>query len=203
MDGRRYTILQKKGSYELVKAVADMGIDINLQTNEGKNCLHIAAEYGYFNLCWTLIRKHNVDMQLPDHERLTALHYFGRKGSYELVKAVADMGTDINLETNEGKNCLHISAEEGHMNLCRMLICKHNSDVHLPDHDGWTALHYFAQIGSYELVKNVADMAIGINIKTNDGKNYLHIAAENSHFNLCWMLIRKHNFEVHLPDHDG
>ena len=193
----------KNGSYELVKAVADMGININLKTNSGKNCLHIAARYGHLNLCRTLMSKHNVDVQLPDHYGWTALHYFAKKGSYELVKAVANLGIDINLKTNDGKNCLHIAADYGHFSPCRTLISKHNVDVQLPDHCGWTALHYFAREGIYELVKTVADMGININLKTNNGKNCLHIAASSGHLNLCRTLISKHNVDVELPDPDG
>ena len=205
-DHRGWTGLHyfaKTGSYELVQAVADMEIDINLKANYGENCLHIAADCGHFNLCRMLISKHNFDVQLPDHERWTALHYFSKNGSYELVKLVADMGADINLKTIEGKNCLHIAADCGHFNLCRMLISEHKFDVNLPDHDGWTALHYFAKRGSYELVKVVVDMGADINLKTFEEENCLHIAAYQSHFNLCKTLISKHNFDVHLPGYRG
>ena len=195
--------LAQNGSYELVRAVTDIGIDINLKTNTGKNCLHISAEYGHFHLCRMLLSKHGLDVQLPDHDGWTAPHYFAQNGSYELIKAVAEMGIHINLRTNNGKNCLHIAADNSHFHLCRTLISKHNFDVQLPDHDGWTAPHYFAQNGSYELIKAVAKMGIHINLRTNNGKNCLHIAADNSHFDLCRTLISKHNFDVQLPDHDG
>ena len=193
----------KRSSYELIKTVVDMGIDINFKTNDGKNCLHIAADYGHFNLCRTLIKKHNVDMQLPDNEGWNALHYFAENGSYELVKAIADRGIDINLKTNKGKNCLHIAADNGHLNLCRKLISKYKVDVQLPDNDGWNALHYFVKKGSYELIKVVADMGADIKMQTNEGKNCLHIAADNSHFNLCMTLINKHKFDARLPDLAG
>ena len=193
----------QKGSYGLVKTVADMGLDINIKTNNGKNCLHIATEKGHLSLCRMLISKHNFDVQLPDNDGWTAVHFFAQKGSYELVKAVADMGIDLNVKTNDGQNCLHISAENSHFNLCWALIRKHNFDVQLPDRNGCTALHYFAQNGRYELVKTIVDMGIDINLKTNDGKNCVHIAAEYGHFNLCWILISKHNVDAQFPDHDG
>ena len=193
----------KSGSYEFVKAVSDMGFDINLKTNNGKNCLHIAAENNNFNLCRQLISKHKIDVQLPDNDGWNALHYFAKNGSYEFVKAVSDMGFDINLKTNNGKNCLHIAAEKNNVNLCRKLMSRHKIDVQLPDNDGWNALHYFAKNGSYELVKVAAEMGTDIKLQTNDGKNCLHIAAKNSHFNMCMTLINKHNFDARLPDFTG
>ena len=190
----------KCSSYELV---VDMGVDINLKTNNGKNCLHIAAHYGHFSLCRTLISNHNIDVELPDHDGWTALHYFAKKGTYELLKTGPDIGINSNLETNNGENCLHIAAGYGHLNLSRTLVSKHNIDVQLSDNDGWTALHYFSKIGSYQLVKAVADMGIGINVKTNNAKNCLHIAADYGHFKLYRMLISRDHVDVELPDEDG
>ena len=193
----------KHDSYELVKVLADMGTDINLKTKNGKNCLHIAPENGHLNLCSKLINKHTVDMQLPDNDGWNALNYFTKNGSYELVKVVADMGNDIKLQRNEGKDCLHIAADNSHFNLFMTLINKHNFDARLPDFGGRTALHYFAENGSYELVNAAADIGIDLNLETNNGKNCLHIAADNRHFKLCRHLIRKHNVDVKIPDNDG
>ena len=113
-----------------------MGIDINLKTNNGKNYLHIVADNRHLNLCIKLISKRNIDVQIPDHHGWAPLHYFSKMSSYELVKTVADMGIDINLKTNDGKNCLHIAADFGHFSLCRLLINKHNVDMELPDNVG-------------------------------------------------------------------
>ena len=158
-----------------------MGIDIKLKTNNAKNCLHIAADYGHLNLCRMFIGKHNVDVELPDHKGWNALYYFAKRNSYELFEAVADMRIDINLKTNNAKNCLQrtVAADYRHLNLCMTLISKHKVDVHLPDHGGWTAFHYFAKCGSYELVEAIVDMGVDIiNLKANNGKNCLHIAAD-------------------------
>ena len=193
----------REGSYESIKNLLAMGTNIKLATKNGKNCLHIAADYGHFNLCTTFISKYSFDVQLPDHSGCTAFHYFAKKGNYELVKFVVDIGIDIINTTDTQKNCLHIAAEYGHLNLYRALTSKHDVDHQLLDHYGWTALHYFAKIGSYELVKAVADMGIDINLKTNNGKNCLHIAADYDHLSLCKSLISKHIIDAQLPDHDG
>ena len=179
-----------------------MESDINVKTNDGKDCLHIAAESGHFNLCRTLISKHNFDVQLHDDDGWTALHYFAQNGSYELFKAVADMESDINVKTNDGKDCLHIAAEYGRFNLCRTLISKHNFDMQLRDDDGWTAVHYFVKNGSYEAVKAFVDMKIDINLKTSNGMNCLHIAAKFGHLNLCKLFIEEHNFDVRVAASD-
>ena len=82
----------------------------------------------------------------------TPLHYAASSGSYKLVIFFAYMENDIYPETNDGRNCLSIAALGGHLKLCKKLIYKHNFDIHMSDNDNWTALHYSARNGSYELV---------------------------------------------------
>ena len=186
----------KYGDYESIKSFADVGIDINLKTNDGKTILHIAALYGHLNLCKTLTDKHNFDVNTTSNARWTALHYSARNGSYELVNFFAYMGTDIYLKEDSGWNCLHIAALYGHFNLCNTLLHKHKFDIHITDDEGWTALHYSARNGSYELVKFFADIGTDIYLKNHLGWNCLHIAALCGHLNLCNTLILKYNFDV-------
>lgn len=73
------------------------------------------------------------------------------------------MGTDINIKTIDGINCLHIAADSGHLNLCKKLINKHKFDAQMANNDGFTALHYSAKSGSYDLLKYFADLGTDIN----------------------------------------
>ena len=84
-------------------------------------------------------------MQIADHDGWAPLHYFEKRSSYELVKTVAEMGIDIKLKTNDGKNCLHIAVGYEHFIRGGSLINKQNVDMELHDNDGWNAFHYFEE----------------------------------------------------------
>ena len=196
-----YSVLN--GSYELLKFFLDQGSDILLKTEIGMNCLHIAAQKGYLNFCKALINEFNFDVNIFDNEGWTSIHYSALNGSYELLKFFLDQGCDIFLKTETGKNCLHIAACNGHLNLCKMLISKHNFDIYMTDKNGWTSLHYSAQNDSYELVNFFVDQGSNIFLKTERGMNCLHIAALEGHLKLCKLLINKHNFDIHMTDKDG
>ena len=193
----------KNGSYGLVKYFADIVTDINIKTNDGKNCFHIAACYGHLNLCKKFKEKHDFDVNLADNNGWTALHFSAASGSYPFVKFFADIKSDILLKTNDGENCLHIAASYGHLNLCKKLIDEYEFDVHLPDNNRWTPLHFAAKNGSYELIKYFTYMKIDIHQKTFDGIDCLHIAACNRHLNLCKKLILEHNFDINLVNKTG
>ena len=193
----------RNGNYQLLKYFVDMGSDVDLKTIDGKNCLHIAARNGHLSLCQLLKDKHNFELHMADNDGWTPIHYAASCGNYKFVTFFADMENDIYLETNDGSNCLSIAALGGRLMLCNTLIDKQNFDIHMTDNDGWTALHYSARNGSYELVTYFADMKIDIDLKTNDGSNCLHIAALYGHLNLCKTFIDKHKLDMPIADNDG
>ena len=206
IDNDGWTALHKsaeKGNYELFQFLTDKGTDIQLKTKDGQNCLHIATANGHLNLCKTLIEEHNFDVQETDNDGWTALHESGGKGNNKLFKFLTKKGTDIQLKTKDGKNCLHIAAENGHLNLCKTLVEEHNFDVQLADSYGWTALHRSAKKGRYELLQFLTDKGTDIQLKTKDGQNCLHIAADYGHLNLCKTLVEEHKFDVQESDSYG
>ena len=148
----------RNGSYELVTFFANMENDADLKTIDGNDCLHIAALSGHLHLCQTFIYNSNFDVHMADNGGWTALHFSARNGSYELIIFFTYLGSDINLKTNDGGNCLHTAVLYGHLNLCKKLIDKQNFDVNMADNDGWTPLHYSARNRSYELLSFFAEM---------------------------------------------
>ena len=205
-DNDGWTVLHhsaRKGSYELISFFVNMGSDIMCRNNIGLNCLHVAARYGHLALCKTLLDKHNFSIHMDDEKGRAALHHSAKSGSYELVAYFADLGTDIYCMSKLGRNCLHIAAKNGHLNLCETLIRKHKFDVYKADYEGWTSLHHSASGGHYVLVLYFADMGIYIHSKDNSGKNCLHIAARNGHINLCKRLVEKHGFGVQTSCNEG
>ena len=72
-----------------------------------------------------------------DNGGCTALHFYARNGSYELVQFVAIKEVDFDLKNKDGCNCFQIGALYGHLNLC-----KYNLDVGLDDEDGLKPLHF-------------------------------------------------------------
>ena len=191
------------GSYNLYTYFANIKVDINFRANNEINCLHIAALCGHLRLCTTLIQRYRFDIHMADNDGWTAFHFSARNGSYELVKFFVDMGAAIDLQTNDRKNCLHITTLYGHLNLIKTFINEHEFDIHMTDNDGWRPIHFSAKNGSYELITYFVDMGTNVNIKTNYGKNCLHIAALSGHFNLCKKLLDEHNFDVHDTDNEG
>lgn len=78
---------------------------------------------------------------------LTSLHLAADGGHYDIVIVLVEKGADINKVADINKadkggwTALHLAANRGHCDIVRVSVEK-GADINLPDHRGWTALHF-------------------------------------------------------------
>ena len=169
-------------------------------SDDGANCLHIAAPYGNLKLCKMLIDMHDFDVQLTLEKGWNAFHLSARGGHYEIFKFFIDKGISSQLLTNDESNCLHIAAKQRHVNFCKLLINKYGFDTHVTDKNGCAAFHFAARFGYYEIFKLFIDQGIDPHLKINNGMNCLHLAAMYRNSTFCKTLIENHNMDVQVTD---
>ena len=173
----------------MVQFFADKVTDIYAKTIARENCLHIAARKGNLNLCKKLTDRYNFDINFSDNEGWIALHHSTHNSSYDLVSFFVDMGADIHLKVNDGANCLHIAALNGHLELCKTLLDSHNFDVRYSDKHEWTALHCSARNGGFQLFSYLLLKGSQIYSKTKNMENVLHFSALHGHFDICKFVL--------------
>ena len=193
----------ERGHYTLLKYFLKIGSDIHLKTKLGESCLHLAAKGGYMDLCKWLIKNYNFNVNERDMSGASPLHYCVSRGHFELFTYFIELGSDSNLETNSGQNCLHFAARYGDERLCKILVENHNHDLNVRDYDGKTPLHYSAQSGNYELFQYFVKLKCNIYLETNEGENCLHFAAKSAKLNFCKKILEDYNFNICAEDKLG
>ena len=191
------------GNHQLFHYFIKMGSDINQKTNNGQNCLHIAAQKGYMDLCKTFIEEHNFGINIADYSGRSALLYCVESGNHQLFQYFIKIGGNINQRTKYGENCLNIAARWGYMDICKTLVDEYNFDIHITDSSGRTALHHCAGNRTYQLFRYFLKKGMDINLKTKHDENCLHIAACLGNTEFCKMLIEKYGFDIHALDRYG
>ena len=181
----------------------DEGTEIFLKEKHGANCLHLAAANGHSSLCTKIVKKHKFDVLTADKNDYTPLHYSALNENYELVKFFAHEGADILLKTKTEANYLHLAANDGDLNLCKTFVNEHKFDVHIGDDQGFTALHFSAEKGNYELVNIFVDEGADILLKAKIAANCLHLAAANGPLNFCNKLVKSRIFDVLTTNNGG
>lgn len=59
---------------------------------------------------------------MTNNDGWTALHYSALHGSFESLICFLDMGTDIQLRTNDGKNCLLYESFYENLEICKRTV---------------------------------------------------------------------------------
>ena len=187
---------------------------INIQDNNGDNLLHICSYHGNYKIINRLLyygankktkNKENkipVDIAKDNKVRkvLTNLNEAAKAADEENIQELVNFGKDLNEKLSifsfapihkiiESKN-----QEEKHKVLQKMLLL--GSDPNLKDSNGWTALHYAAQIGDLESVKILIEKKADINSFSNNGRTALHLAAKMNRKDVVNYLV-----DIILKDH--
>ena len=188
------------GDLELLEYLIENGSDIFSETKDGRSCLHLAAQNGHFEICKALLQKYNFDIHTTDDSSWTALHGAAWGGDVELLQDLIENGSDVFSETKDGRSCLHVAAERGHLKICRALLQNYDFDVYARDDSGLSVLHLAAWGGDLELFEYLVENGSDIFSKIKDGGSCLHLAAENGQFKICKALLQKYNFDIHATD---
>ena len=95
----------------------------------------------------------------------------------------------VDVFDNEGKSSLHLAAETGSMEVCKLLLGK-NAFVNSKTKKGLTALHFAAQKGHAELVEYlVKDYEADLESNTGERQTPLHLAAYHGQLETCKVLV--------------
>ena len=188
------------GSYDLVTFFTDLATDIDLKTNIGENCLHIAAFNGHLNLCKALVEKHKCDVNLTDNDGWTALHHSAKSGSYDLVRFFTELEKhkfDLNMTDNDGLTALHQSAGNGNFDSVTFSTDV-GTGIHLKTNIGQNCLHIAAFYGHLNLCKALVEKhKFDVNLADNHGWTALHHSARNGSYDLVTFFTEP-GTDIHL-----
>ncbi len=107
-----------------------------------------------------------VDVNVPQGDGMTALHWAGETGTAQLAQLLIDSGADLEAKTRLGDfTPLLIAAEAGNAVVIRMLL-KAGAKVEARSSvGGATALHYAAEFGSVDAVLALIEHGADVNAR--------------------------------------
>ena len=132
------------GYHDVVELLLAAGADPERQDDKGRRPLFFAANS---NIARILVERCNVVVDARDQEGKTALMHAAEKRRQSTVRALLELGADVNAQGDDGKTALMRNAEifwEGQHEIgtegtARMLLEVGQADVHVRDNQGMTA----------------------------------------------------------------
>ncbi|XP_069587576.1 transient receptor potential cation channel subfamily A member 1 isoform X2 [Ranitomeya imitator] len=199
-DGNKETPLHKSCLFdhvELAQYLISMGANVDSVDNELRTPLLMATSCSSWKIV-NLLLENGADVKLTDNYgrnflHLTVLQPGGLKNIREEFLQRADIKSLVSDEDTDGCTPLHYACRHGVPNSVNNLLGL-NVSLYSKTKDKRSALHFAAFYGRYNtcerLLRFVPDATL-LNEADEKGMTPLHLAAENGHDRIIFLLLKK------------
>lgn len=99
-------------SKELVSALVEYGVDVNLKTSIADSPLHYAVDQGKNQAVEGLLEsaKNRILINMLGQDGLAPLHRAAKQNKKDMIRILAQHGADVNVKGDGGSTPLHIAA---------------------------------------------------------------------------------------------
>lgn len=140
--------------FSVRQLLVELGADISVQTRDGREALHQAANIGCLETMKLLLGK-GACINLLDGRGQTVLYRAAYMCSPSMVDLLLRNGADVNMRNRDGKTALYGAAEAGSQSRSVVvigLLLKHGADVSIRSDSGKTACDHAAHMHFYKVV---------------------------------------------------
>lgn len=192
----------KNGKNEIIKNI------VNMQDNISDTVLHVAAFHGDYRIVNKLLtygadktirnqdRKLPVDLAKDNYVRkvLTNLNKAAKNSDSKNITELVHFGHDINSKLSIFSQApihkvIESTKDDKYKVLKKMLDM--GADPNIQDSNGWSALHYSAELGDFEAVKILLNSKAKIDCYSNNKKTPLHFAASHNFADIVKYILEK------------
>ncbi|EMG49142.1 NAS6 Probable 26S proteasome regulatory subunit p28 [Candida maltosa Xu316] len=113
--------------------------DVNLKTNIGTTCLHLAISKNHYEIVKELVETYKANARVQDRLGNTPLHRAAAIGSQPIVKLLVEKGkVGVNAKNKDGLTALDEALTEGHGDVAVLLVKlgadpEVNKDIHVDE----------------------------------------------------------------------
>lgn len=153
-----------RGSLECMTALLRHDqTDAKVVDSKGYSLCHVAAQYGQTEILYHAFMKYNLDVDAPDVDGRTPLHWAAYKGHRDCVKLLIMTGADVMRVDTEGCSALHWASIKGHTEACMALLQGGSEDMlETVDGSGMTPSQLAIDKGHRGLGLNLAEYRLHI-----------------------------------------
>ncbi len=197
-----------ENSLEFYNFLKDLGIDVNVTGENGKNPLHNISYKSTKLPIYEFFINHGVDVNQADNNGNSPFMNAASRNDLTVVEYLLPHVKNINLQNGDGRSALMMAVNRNSPDVVEVLL-KNKADINVKDNDGNTLAYYLLpNFNSKENVKFESKLKIlnanGFDITQTqgNGNTILHLASQEN--NLA-MLKRFENFniEVNAKNNDG
>ncbi|KAI4455209.1 molting protein mlt-4 [Holotrichia oblita] len=169
--------VEYEGSIEAIEMLLEVGVNVNIQDEDGDSLLHLAVQLGRKDLA-QLLAQYQVNVNMTNDIGQTALFNALHSHDMELIEMLLNLGADINIADKHGDTVWSIAVKHMYNNDCIQLLLEHGADVNCRNTLGETPLFGAVKINDKQKMEILLNAGANVNIQDEYGNTALHIATE-------------------------
>lgn len=173
------------GDLDLIKKLAEMGLDVDLKTKRGKTPLLISFRYGEEFTRFFL--DHGADPNVCSNNKTPLIMAISRR-QQKMINLLIDSGADINQVCNL-RSPLHVAVTSGETDIMKLLI-SYGANVNIVNAIGQTPLHEAAYRNNLEAASILISANADTSIKDEDGLTPLDVARKRGNQEMVELLSK-------------
>uniref|UniRef100_A0A674DZ37 E3 ubiquitin-protein ligase MIB2 n=1 Tax=Salmo trutta TaxID=8032 RepID=A0A674DZ37_SALTR len=163
--------------------------------------LVIEAAHGSANKVRELVQKYPDKVDIKNQGK-TALQVAAHQGHMEVVLALLQANSSIEVKDEDGDTALHYTAFGNQAEIARLLLSK-GANVNLLNNSMCTALHIAVNKGFTDVVRVLSEHSADINLQDSYGDTPLHDAIAKDFRNIIEILVVVPNIDFTQQNHRG
>ncbi|KAL8867130.1 MAG: hypothetical protein Q9174_005860, partial [Haloplaca sp. 1 TL-2023] len=177
----------------------DARTDVNRQDLYGVTALSIAAKAGHVESVRCLLRHDNIDVDLAEQDRRTALIHAASLGHSIIVDELLASGASPATKDQEGGTALLRAIDHGQTLVAEILMGVDGADTTITDGHRRTFLHGAAVNGHVDIVRLLIDKGLDKDAQDRHGRTPLHDGCRNGTVEVVKELL-KAGANQHIKD---
>ncbi|XP_062601023.1 putative ankyrin repeat protein RF_0381 [Saccostrea cucullata] len=150
------------GNVEILKLLAEKGVDMKHKNKVGCSFLHIACMNSKLEMCQYIIQHYPDMLNQVDDNGWNFAFYAAQEGNVEILKLLAEKGVDMKHKNEVGCSVLHIACMNSKLEMCQYIIQHYPDMLNQEDYNGENAAFYAAKGGNVEILKLLAEKGVGL-----------------------------------------
>ncbi|KAB8254118.1 ankyrin repeat-containing domain protein [Aspergillus pseudonomiae] len=181
------------GRSDILELLLSSGLDTNVQDEEGKTPLALAASIGHYEDVKQLLHHQNTNPSIPDYDGWTALHEAAIHGRLSVVKLLlSNSKVNVNAKDEHGQTPLWWATFRMHPCVAQWLLHKDNINVNAIGLDQTTSLHHVVQAGNIAITRALLQREnLDPNALDRFGYSPLRIAVYNGDIPMVQLLLTR------------
>ncbi len=200
------------GHVEIAEYLLKQDIDIEIQSQDyWKKTAFMFTADGFKNIeeksiIADMLHKKNANLEATDTLGNTVMHQLSENVNIERLKKFHSMDTLLSTRNNSGATPLMTAIKHGRTENVLYIAQAISHDINEKDSKGSTLIHHIAKLGKQHVLAGVLENSfsedIDWNIRDNEGRTPLMLAAYEGHSTLMEMLI-ENGAKINLLDKNG